>query len=648
MEKLEFKDLDISPEIQKAIEDMGFEEATPIQSLAIPKILAHKDVTGQAQTGTGKTAAFGIPLLENLDSNDNSLQAIILCPTRELAIQVAEELRKLAIYLPEINVLPVYGGQPIERQIKALQKGVQVIIGTPGRVMDHIDRQTIHLDSIKTVILDEADEMLDMGFREDIEYILEDIPYERQFLLFSATLPEEILQMTNRYQTNPEIVKVTQHELTTPDVEQLYFEVKEDMKLELLSRLLDLNNFDLSLVFCNTKRRVDKLVSHLQIRGYLADALHGDLTQNQRDQVMNKFKNGNIEVLVATDVAARGIDVSGVEAVFNFEIPNDNEYYVHRIGRTGRAGKSGKAFSFVSGREIYQLRDIQRYANTKIEQAPIPSISDVEEVKKDNFIEQLKTKINTEDITKEIYIIEKLIEEEYNSIDIAATLLKEIMRDGRVEEEFGDTEAHDGFVKFFMTVGRKQDMTVSVILNAVHEKTGLNGHQIGNIDIFDNFSFVEIPTENASDFYRFMGETHIDNKHVHIEPAKPREKKGHTTNYDKKKKFSNKNRFRKNNPNKNFNPKRNEYNKKYNKNKNNNYNNRRNNSRNYNNYNNNNRYTYNHYDNYENDDYNPYDNDYNSYDKDNKYENNNYNKNSYSNNKYNKRYNGYKDYDEYD
>jgi ATP-dependent RNA helicase DeaD len=327
-----------------------------------------------------------------------------------------------------------------------------------------------------------------------------------------------------------------------------------------------------------------------------------------------------------------------VEAVFNFEIPNDNEYYVHRIGRTGRAGKAGKAYSFVSGREIYQLRDIQRYANTKIEQAPIPSLSDVEEVKKDNFIEQLKTKINTEDISKEIFIIEKLIEEEYNSIDIAATLLKEIMRDGRVEEEFGDTEAHEGFVRFFMTVGRKQDMTVSVILNAVHEKTGLNGHQIGNIDIFDNFSFVEIPKENATDFYRFMGETHIDNKRVHIEPAKPREKKGHNTNFDKKIKFSNKNRFRKNNPNKNFNPKRNDYNKKYNKNH--NYNNRRNNSRNYNNYNDNNRYTYNHYDTYEDNDYDGYNEEYNNYNINNNYENRKYN-NSYKRKKYDKRYDDY-------
>ncbi len=606
MEKLKFKDLNISTEIQKAVEDMGFEEASPIQSLAIPQILAHKDVTGQAQTGTGKTAAFGIPLLENIDSNNKDLQAIILCPTRELAIQVAEELKKLSKYLPKIDVLPVYGGQPIDRQIKALQTGVQVIIGTPGRVMDHIDRKTIQLNTIKTVILDEADEMLDMGFREDIEYILEDIPDNRQFLLFSATLPQEIMQLAKRYQNNPEIVKITKHELTTPDVEQKYFEVKEDMKLELLSRLLDLNNFDLSLVFCNTKRKVDKLVSHLQIRGYLADGLHGDLTQNQRDRVMNKFKNGNLEILVATDVAARGIDVGGVEAVFNFDIPNDNEYYVHRIGRTGRAGKTGKAFSFVSGREIYQLRDIQRYAKTKIDQAPIPSISDVTEVKKDNFIEQLKERIKTENISKEIYIIEKLIEEDYNSIDIAATLLKGIMQDSKYkEEEFGDTEAHEGFVRFFMSVGRKHDMTISVIINAIHEKTGLNGHQIGNIDIFDNFSFVEIPNANASDFYRFMGETYIANKRVHIEPARPREK----SNKREEKKFKNTKRNRKSNK---FNPhKKDHYN-------------------NHNSYNNHNNYRKNTYrkNTYRKTDYNK-----DSYRK-NSYSNNHYKENSYRNDEF--------------
>ncbi|MCD7781441.1 MAG: DEAD/DEAH box helicase [Methanosphaera sp.] len=565
MERLKFKDFNISEEIQRAIEDMGFEEATPIQSLAIPKILKHRDVTGQAQTGTGKTVAFGIPILENMDKKDKRLQAIILCPTRELTIQVAEQIKQLSQYLPYIKVLPIYGGQPIDRQIKALEKGVQIVIGTPGRIMDHIERQTLDLSTIKTVVFDEADEMLDMGFREDIEFILEDIPYDRQFLLFSATLPPEILQLAKRYQENPEIVKVTKQELTTPNVEQKYFEVREDMKVELLSRILDIQNFNLSLVFCNTKRKVDKLVSHLQIRGYLADGLHGDLTQNQRDIVMNKFKNNNIEVLVATDVAARGIDVSGIEAVFNFDIPNDNEYYVHRIGRTGRAGKTGKAYSFVSGREIYQLRDIQQYAKTTIEQAPIPSRTDVEEVKKDNFIEELKNMIHKENLSHEIHIVEKLIEEGYNSIDLASALLRILSEENSyMQEEFGDTEARKGFVKFFMTMGRKQDLTVSLLLSAIHDKTGLIGRQIGNIDIYDNFSFVEIQEINASDFYKFMDDTFINDKKIHIEPARPRD--------DDQKRKKNKRSFKKDRKrkSKNFNPhrnKKNNYQKDFNKSK---------------------------------------------------------------------------------
>ena len=297
MEKLRFKDLDISSEIQRAVEDMGFEEATPIQSLAIPHILEGKDVTGQAQTGTGKTAAFGIPILEMVDPSERELQAVILCPTRELAIQVAEELKKLSTYMKRVNVLPIYGGQPIERQIKALRKGVQIIIGTPGRVMDHMRRGTLDMGSVKVLVLDEADEMLDMGFREDIEFVLDYIPDQRQILLFSATMSPDILYITRRYQDDPEFLKVVPKELTVPETEQVYFEVKEKMKLDVLSRLLDINDFKLSLVFCNTKRRVDKLVSHLQIRGYAADGLHGDMSQRQRDSVMSKFRSGNIENL---------------------------------------------------------------------------------------------------------------------------------------------------------------------------------------------------------------------------------------------------------------------------------------------------------------------------------------------------------------
>src|SRR5664280_1091310 len=527
MEKLRFKDLNISSEIQRAVEDMGFEEATPIQSLAIPHILEGKDVTGQAQTGTGKTAAFGIPILEMVDPSERELQAVILCPTRELAIQVAEELKKLSTYLKRVNVLPIYGGQPIERQIKALRKGVQIIIGTPGRVMDHMRRGTIEMGHVKVLVLDEADEMLDMGFREDIEFVLDYIPDQRQILLFSATMSPDILYITRRYQDDPEFLKVVPKELTVPETEQVYFEVKEKMKLDVLSRLLDINDFKLSLVFCNTKRRVDKLVSHLQIRGYAADGLHGDMSQRQRDSVMSKFRSGNIEILVATDVAARGIDVENVEAVFNYDVPNDDEYYVHRIGRTGRAGKTGIAFTFVSGKEVYQLRDIMRYTKTKIEQQQIPSASDVQEIKTSNFLERIKRIINNEKLDKEVHMVEKMMEEDYSSVETAAALLRIVMEKSgnnttQNAEEFGDTGAGVGQVRFFINIGRKDKAKARDIIKAIADKTGLSSSSIGKIDVFDKFSFVEVPESSASEVISSMRGARIKGRSVNMEPANKR------------------------------------------------------------------------------------------------------------------------------
>ncbi|HEX3014035.1 MAG TPA: DEAD/DEAH box helicase [Methanobacterium sp.] len=523
MEKLRFFDLDLSDEVKRAIVDMGFEEATPIQSLAIPYILDGKDVIGQAQTGTGKTAAFGIPTLEMVDPDNKKLQAVILCPTRELAIQVAEEIRKLSKYMRKLNVLPIYGGQPIERQIKSLKKGVQIIIGTPGRVMDHMRRGTLKMNNVKIMVLDEADEMLDMGFREDIETVLQDMPEDRQTLLFSATMSKAILNLTKRYQNNPEFLKVIHQQMTVPEIQQIYFEVKEKMKLELLSRLIDIYNPQLSLVFCNTKRRVDTLVTHLQVRGYLADGLHGDMTQGQRDRVMSKFRSGQIEILVATDVAARGIDVGDVEAVFNYDVPNDDEYYVHRIGRTGRAGKSGRAFTFASGREIYQLRDIQKFTKTKIEQHRIPSLSDVKKIKTTMFLDDIKHVINTEDLDDYTNKVERLIKEDYTSIEIAAALLKMVMtkRDQKesVDEGFGDTGASPGMVRFFMNIGRKQRVKAKDIVKAIAEETGLSSRIIGKIDVFDKFSFVEIPEENASEVLSLMSRCKIKGKSVNIEPA---------------------------------------------------------------------------------------------------------------------------------
>ena len=374
MEALRFDELNLYPQILRAIQEMGFEETTPIQSRAIPVAMEGADLIGQAQTGTGKTAAFGIPLLMKVDPHNKKTQAIVLCPTRELAIQVAEEVRNLAKYMHGVKVLPVYGGQDIVKQIRSVKGGAQIIIGTPGRIMDHLRRKTIKCEEVNTIVLDEADEMLNMGFREDIETVLEYIPEERQTMLFSATMPKPILEITKKYQKDAITIKVVKKELTVPNIEQYYYDVKRKDKVEVLSRLLDVYDPKLSLVFCNTKRMVDELTNALQGRGYFAEGLHGDMKQSQRDRVMNHFRNGNTEILVATDVAARGIDVDDVEAVFNFDLPQDDEYYVHRIGRTGRAGRTGRSFTFVKGKEVYKLKDIQRYCKTKILAQKVPSM----------------------------------------------------------------------------------------------------------------------------------------------------------------------------------------------------------------------------------------------------------------------------------
>jgi len=427
MADLGFTDLNLSKEIQMAIEDMGFEETTTIQAQSIPYMLEGRDVIGQAPTGTGKTVAFGTIVLERIDPTNKGLQAVILCPTRELAIQVAGELKKISKYKKGIEILPIYGGQPIDHQIKALKRGVQIIIGTPGRVMDHMSRRTLRMEGVKMIVLDEADEMLDMGFREDIETIMKKIPGQRQTIFFSATMPKAILDLTKKYQINPQFIKLVHKEMTVPNVEQFYVEVKQQAKAEALSRLIDYSDLKLSLVFCNTKRRVDELVEELITRGYIADGLHGDMQQKQRDAVMSKFRRKEIEVLVATDVAARGIDVGDVEAVFNYDIPTDDEYYVHRIGRTARAGKAGLAFTFVIGKEVYRIKEIQKFTKTKIMAKRIPSVSDVEEVRTNLILENVKDVVDAGHLGEFSNLIEKLIQEEYTSLDLAAALLKIII-----------------------------------------------------------------------------------------------------------------------------------------------------------------------------------------------------------------------------
>lgn len=527
METVRFDELNLYPQILRAIAEMGFEEATPIQSQAIPVVMSGVDVIGQAQTGTGKTASFGIPMLQKVDLNNKKTQILILSPTRELAIQVADEIRKLAKYMHGVKILPVYGGQEIGRQIKALKGGAQIIIGTPGRIMDHLRRKTIRCEDVNTIVLDEADEMLNMGFREDIETILEYIPEEnRQTVLFSATMPKPILDITKKYQHDAVAIKVVKKELTVPSIEQYYYDVKRKDKVDVLTRLLDYYDPKRSLVFCNTKRMVDELTEELQGRGYFAEGLHGDMKQTQRDRVMRGFRNGKTEILIATDVAARGIDVDDVEAVFNYDIPQDDEYYVHRIGRTGRAGRAGRAFTFVRGKEVYKLKDIMRYCKTKIVAMPIPSTDDVAQIKAEKVMEEIGRIIDEENLKDMIDIIEQQVNDsDYTAMDIAAAFLKQALGqvnlEGEKEDEFqfDNTGAEEGMVRLFINIGKKDRIRPKDILGAVAGESGMPGKLVGAIDMYDKYTFVEVPREYGMEVLESMKHAKIKGRSVNMEPA---------------------------------------------------------------------------------------------------------------------------------
>lgn len=564
MESVKFEELQLDDRILRAVADMGFEEASPIQAKSIPVQMEGVDMIGQAQTGTGKTAAFGIPLLQKIDPKNKKLQAVALCPTRELAIQVAEEIRSLAKYMHGIKVLPIYGGQDIVRQIKGLKDGTQIIIGTPGRVMDHMRRKTVKFDQVHTVIMDEADEMLNMGFLEDMETILSQLPTERQTIMFSATMPPEIQKIAESFQKDPQVIRVVKKELTVPKVTQYYYEVKPRTKVEVMCRLLDLYAPKLSVAFCNTKKQVDELVDELQGRGYFAEGLHGDLKQIQRDRVMNSFRNGRTEILVATDVAARGIDVDDVEAVFNYDIPQDEEYYVHRIGRTGRAGRTGIAFSFVVGREVYKLRDIQRYCKTKIIPQAVPSLDDITEIKAEKILEQAGCVMNEMDLSPVVHILEKkLLEEDYTSLELAAALLRmhmgesneDIIIDSRPARSLDDLDSwggkergrrdgrygrgrdgrgdrsqrggrggrgrsqDNGMARLFLNVGRDQNIKPGDVLGAIAGESGISGRMIGSIDMYDKYTFVEVPEDCAGEVLECMKRVKIRGKNVRMELA---------------------------------------------------------------------------------------------------------------------------------
>ncbi|SNT09269.1 ATP-dependent RNA helicase DeaD [Anaerovirgula multivorans] len=525
MKTIEFKDLNINPHILKTIEELGFEAPTPIQAQALPKLYEGKDIIGQAQTGTGKTAAFGIPMIEKVDLNDKTVQILILTPTRELSMQVADELRKFSKHVYGMKSLAIYGGQPIDRQIKALKQGVQIVVGTPGRIIDHIKRKTLKLDHVVGVVLDEADQMLDMGFLEDIETILESTPRERQTAMFSATMPKEIENIAKKYMKKPEKIKVVHKELTVPQIAQYYFEVRNHEKLDALCRVLDMEESDLGIIFCRTKKGVDELVESLQSRGYSVEGLHGDLKQSQRDRVMKKFRDGTIELLVATDVAARGIDVDDVELVVNYDIPEDFEYYVHRIGRTGRAGKLGLAYTFVAGRQIRTLKALETYAKTRIKRKSLPTINDIAEKQRETIAKNITATIEKGGIAEYTTFVEKL-SEEYSSIDIAAALMKLMINkndedaiEAAQDVASTDTGAEAGMVRMFLNIGKKHGINPGHILGAITGEAGIDGNMVGVIDILETFTFVEVPEQYANQVLQAMNKNRIKGRQINMEPA---------------------------------------------------------------------------------------------------------------------------------
>lgn len=562
-----FESLGISAPILSAVTDMGFTTATPIQVEAIPVLLTGKDIIGQAQTGTGKTAAFGIPLLERLVTGIPGVQAIILCPTRELCLQVADEMKKLSAHRPDAKIVAIYGGDSYDRQIKALRSGANVVVGTPGRVIDHIERKTLKLENVHIVVLDEADEMLNMGFREDMESILSETSEERQTVLFSATMSKDILALTKRFQRDAELIKVTREELTNQNTAQYFLDIKAGAKMEALCRLMDVQELELALVFCNQKRTVDEVAEKLRERGFPAEALHGDLPQAARNIVMNRFRNGGLNLLVATDVAARGIDVDDVDAVINYDMPYDPEVYVHRIGRTGRAGRSGKAFSLVTGGERRRLWDISRYTKVEVERMTVPSFQDVVRTRRRKFSERVIQTIEAGGLEPFEGLLPKLLESGHSIEQVVAALVKlnfgEIKNDyvqenidagaerkaptqrdaykktdyktapkskgGYAERSSPRTERFDKksgkpypsgrssqMTRLVINIGKHEKISPSNIVGAIAGESGIPGSVLGQIDIQDRFTSVDVPATLVSEVLRGMSGAKIKGKKVKI------------------------------------------------------------------------------------------------------------------------------------
>lgn len=531
METNKFKEMEINSDIKKAIEKLGYEEATPIQAKAIPVILDGKDFIGIAQTGTGKTCAFGIPIIEKIDVEDKRVQALILCPTRELVMQTCEEMKNLSLYTEKLQIVPIYGGQQIERQIAALKKKPQIIVGTPGRIMDHMRRKTIKLDDIQMLALDEADEMLNMGFREDLDVILKNSSEDRQTMLFSATMSKDILNITKKYQKKDAVKLEIEHKnLTAPKIKQYLIRIQDSKKLEALTRILDAEDIKLSIIFCNTKRKVDELVDDLRFRGYQVDAIHGDMKQSQRDTVMKKFRNNKLNVLIATDVAARGIDVDDIEVVFNYDIPADEEYYVHRVGRTGRAGKEGRSISFVTSKEMYKIKDIQRYTNAVMEDYEIPSGKEINDKKYIKLFNDAIKLYQENDLCEERRMIEEHLENlEISVIDLASGLVKLSLKDSLcdlkdlvLKEEANKTkriETSPDRTRLFLTVGKLDKLKRNDLNDFLVENAGIDRSDIHNTEVLDKFSFVTLSNEAAKTVMNKLNNTKLGERKLSIEES---------------------------------------------------------------------------------------------------------------------------------
>ncbi len=542
----EFEKINVNDQIKRAVVEMGFEAMTEIQKQTIPLLLDGQDVIGQSQTGTGKTAAFAIPILEKIDPVLKRPQAIILCPTRELAVQVANEFKKMMKYCFNIRAVAVYGGEPIYRQINQLKKGAQIIIGTPGRTIDHIKRRTIVTDDIETVVLDEADEMLKMGFREDIELVLQSIHDKRQMVLFSATMPQEIIDITNNYQKDPKLVKVTPKNLTAETIEQLFIDVHRNDRIEAISRVLEVDKPKRCLIFCNKKTTVNDVNDEMLNRNFSSDKIHGDLKQEMRMDVLKKFNNAAISILVATDVAARGLDIKNVDLVINYDTPENEDYYVHRIGRSGRAGKVGRAITIISGAmDRRLLKSIERYTKADINKLMIPTSKEVKNSKITEFVKNINETIEEGDLHHYMSILNE-IDTVHTIEEIAAALIKQSLTNESDDEYKNDINykiksesKEDRFVaikkkrkrrddgrfdRVFLTVGNKDKVRPGQIIKSVAKECKVKGNVIGAIDMFDNFTFIDVEKEVSKKVVKGLNGKKIGGRKVKVEIAKKRKK----------------------------------------------------------------------------------------------------------------------------